>query len=107
MQRNNTAHRSCAPTQNDHPTPPTTATTEKPGTLPIPLREIEYTTTPKRLRPGKRLQQIIRSPFAWIAGVVILSWLLGYSYIAGGLVFAVALYFVNTFVDAKMAGGAK
>jgi len=58
-------------------------------------------TTPKRLH----LNRLHRHPLLWIGAACLIAWLAGFGQLAGGVVFAVALFFVNQLVDQKMTGG--
>ena len=95
MHEHDTAHTSAHPLPDNHPTP-----------LQIPLSEIDYTqgetTTPKRLHLLKRLH---RNPLMWICAGGLFAWITGYAHMTGGILFAVVLFYVNTFVDGWMTGG--
>ncbi len=93
MQRDNTAHRHGAPIQNTHPSPPPTATADKPAKFDFPIRELAI---------KHRKTAIV------IAAAIVLIALFWFApTLATGLVFAGALFGINTLIDSRMAGGEK
>ena len=93
MQRDNTAHRSCAPTQNDHPTLPTTATTETTGLI--------------AKSPRAFVQRHRKTAIVITAAIVLIALFRIAPALATGLVFAAGLFGINTLIDSRMAGGEK
>ena len=92
MQRNNTARRLSAPTQNPHPTPL--------ATLPEPQ--------PPRTNALGQLAIRHRKKAIVITGVIVLIALFWIApTLATALVFAGLLFGINTLIDSRMAGGEK
>jgi len=90
MQRNNTAHRSCAPTQNPHPTPLAT------------LPEIQ---PPRTIALGQLIIRNRKTAIVITGAIVLIALFWIAPTLATGLVFAAGLFGINTLIDSRMAGG--
>jgi len=90
MQRNDTARRSSAPTQNPHPTPLATLPEKQP---------------PRTIALGQLIIRNRKSAIVITGAIVLIALFRIAPTLATGLVFAAGLFGINTLIDSRMAGG--
>ena len=103
MQRNNTACGNAAPIQS--PTPPVTTPESTPPESTIALGQSATETAIERKTAIVIVEAIGNRKTAIVAGAIVLAGLFYWlPTLATGLIFAGALFGINTLVDAKMGG---